>query len=376
MTTFDFITTPEFRASLESDLAEMQRSLASQSWKATQILAGSIVEALLVDYLSTLERASIGGKDPLKLELAEAITICTSQGIILQRTADLCSVIRSYRNLIHPGRLVRLNETPPTEESANIAASVVKLIIQDVAIARKGKFGFTAEQITAKLENDHNSTVLLPHFLKDVHESELERLLMGVLADKYFSLLPLLDSPFEEVRESCARLTQGFRIALRSSNRALKQKVASRFIHFLRTDTGTHVDQYAEAFFRCHDIELLSEKDRPVVVDFYLSKLPSVHDSTTSVDFGPLVSFLAGDQVIRWLDPYVRALLSASISDDQKSSIRLSLLEAQTFVNPAAGDLIDKRLDGWIKHLKANQPDNSSMLQGLKTELASERLPF
>ena len=49
---FDFITTKPFRESLEADYAEMGRSAESKNWKAVQVLAGSIVECLLIDYLA------------------------------------------------------------------------------------------------------------------------------------------------------------------------------------------------------------------------------------------------------------------------------------------------------------------------------------
>jgi len=126
-TAFDFITVREFRESLERDYAEMRACFAAQAWKSVQVVAGSIIESLLVDYLSSTTAVGRPQKDPLRLDLAEAITLCRTEKAISDRTADLCSVIRSYRNLIHPGRAIRLAEPQPSEKSAQIAVSVVDL---------------------------------------------------------------------------------------------------------------------------------------------------------------------------------------------------------------------------------------------------------
>src|SRR5438034_1233810 len=110
MATFDYITSKDFRESLESDYGEMRRCFEASSWKSTQVLAGSIVEALLADYLCSTTNANRPAKDPLKLDLGEAIAICLTENVLIQRTADLCSAVKSYRNLIHPGRMIRLGE--------------------------------------------------------------------------------------------------------------------------------------------------------------------------------------------------------------------------------------------------------------------------
>lgn len=49
--TFDFITETEFRQGLQEDYAELLKCEGVSAWKAVHVLAGSIVEAVLVDYL-------------------------------------------------------------------------------------------------------------------------------------------------------------------------------------------------------------------------------------------------------------------------------------------------------------------------------------
>jgi hypothetical protein len=74
ITQFDFVGDEQFRNSLISDYKEILRSLHSGAWKAVHILAGSVVEAILVSYLESIDyQKDHPGKDPLKMELAEVI---------------------------------------------------------------------------------------------------------------------------------------------------------------------------------------------------------------------------------------------------------------------------------------------------------------
>jgi hypothetical protein len=159
---FSFITDEGFHQSLNYDYRELVGCSEASAWKAVQVLAGSIVEALLVEYL-VVSGIKPNGKDPLTIDLSEAVKAC-QDGVLQKSTASLCDVVRDYRNLIHPGRLIRTNQEIG-EEKARIAASLVGLITKEVAEKRKLTYGFTAEQLLRKLQNDEHSLVLLPELL-------------------------------------------------------------------------------------------------------------------------------------------------------------------------------------------------------------------
>lgn len=69
MPSFDYITAKEFRQSLEADHVEMCRCAEVRAWKGVQVLAGSIVESLLIDYVASTTHPTRPIKDPLKLIL-------------------------------------------------------------------------------------------------------------------------------------------------------------------------------------------------------------------------------------------------------------------------------------------------------------------
>jgi len=99
------------------------------------VLAGSIIEAILIDYLIASGYRSTSSPELLKMGLAEAITACRSEKVLSERTEHLSHVIRSYRNLIHPGRSVRLGETA-TENGAKIVQALVEIIVEEIAASR------------------------------------------------------------------------------------------------------------------------------------------------------------------------------------------------------------------------------------------------
>jgi len=91
MAKFNFIIIPELRQCLESDYKELQACLKAEAWKAVHVLAGSIVEAVLIDALSGT------GVDQSKLdsmELASLIGLAKDEGILADEAADLSTVIR------------------------------------------------------------------------------------------------------------------------------------------------------------------------------------------------------------------------------------------------------------------------------------------
>jgi hypothetical protein len=69
MISFDFITHDDFRRSLESDWVELESCYGSKAWKSVHVLAGSIIEALLIDCLSSSTGCTVSQPELLKKEL-------------------------------------------------------------------------------------------------------------------------------------------------------------------------------------------------------------------------------------------------------------------------------------------------------------------
>ena len=271
MPQFDFIADPAFRAGLETDIEELQASMASGSYKAVHVLAGSVIEAVLVDYLVDVQYKHPKKKDLLRLELGEAIDACRLLGAITERSADLCSVVRDYRNLIHPGRVVRLQENAD-KQTAVVSANLVDIVVREVAALREKKFGYTAEQLLTKIERDPFATSILSDLLKQTPDDEVRRLILKVIPARFAELDRILNGSRGEWEQELAQLERGYRGALAAASEEIKRAAALEFVRVLREEGQPEIRMYKTALFRAADLTHLPDLERGVAKSHLLDE--------------------------------------------------------------------------------------------------------
>lgn len=140
-----FITEAELRENLRLDLSASNQALANNEWKAATVLAGSVVEALLLWKLATYEKVElepalnrlkekdkrfekINIKDLEREGLSLYISLSEEIGAISQNSSKQARLSSDYRNLIHPGRSVRLKESCTRATALTAVAAVERLI--------------------------------------------------------------------------------------------------------------------------------------------------------------------------------------------------------------------------------------------------------
>jgi hypothetical protein len=123
---FNFISDSDFRTNLRNDMGYINRALSNGEWKAATVLAGSVIEALLLwalqqrplaDATNAAARLVISKtltKQPEanleRWDLYEYTEVSKFLGIIKAETAKQTTLAREFRNLIHPGRAQRLGQ--------------------------------------------------------------------------------------------------------------------------------------------------------------------------------------------------------------------------------------------------------------------------
>jgi hypothetical protein len=244
---FDFVTDQGFKDCLQADYSEFKNALGAEMHKSALILAGSIVEALLVDYLVFSDYKTREGKDPLRMDLWQAIDACMVDGMLSSRTASLCNVLREYRNVIHPGRMIRLGEKADRTIS-KVAEALLDTVIADTAAKRRETYGYTAEQIVAKVQRDPECRHLLSHLLKDCAEYELERLLLLAIPEQYF--LVKNESEWQGYDDSGTldALSHLYGFSFKSSSDSTKRKVMTRYASIVKEESGNYVQDFEDAF--------------------------------------------------------------------------------------------------------------------------------
>ncbi len=141
-----FITNPDFRNRLRLDIGAIEGALSNSEWKAATVLAGSVVEALLLWALQqenstnvSVAVASQGLKASSNLEewnLFQYIEVAAELKIITADTATQCRLGKDFRNLIHPGRAQRLGQAC-NRGTALSAVAAVEHVVNDLNLLGK-----------------------------------------------------------------------------------------------------------------------------------------------------------------------------------------------------------------------------------------------
>lgn len=372
--TFDFITDDQFRASLQSDHREIVRAAEIGAWKAIHVLAGSIIEALLVEYL-VVSKMKPKGKDPLTITLSEAIKACEEAKVLSPRTSSLCDVIKDYRNLIHPGRLIRLQDKYG-ESSAQIVLALVEIITTEVAQKRKENYGLTAEQIVRKISIDERSLSLVPHLLTETKEYERRRLVERVIPEACFAE----SADWLKNETTLNTLKSCYRLALSSLPQSDQNKAAERFVQLVREESSEKITAYADTFFSCGDIQYLSANDRALVKNYIFARLDGrkiggefpADFLVMLVGIGP---YLEDEDINKFTNICIRFVLSG-VDESQKGFSALLTGEYQALKTPELQNKVENHINAWLKYAKERNysPERIERLKYLAVECSD--IPF
>lgn len=363
MIEFDFISDDRFRESLAADYAEYRSCVSGEAWKAALVLVGAIVEAILVDHLIAAKYQQRTKTDPLRMQLGDLITACQSERILSSKTAALSTVIQGYRNLIHPGRSVRVGENP-SKSAAIVAGELLQMIVEEISANRRARYGYTADQIVKKLERDESAMSIHKHLLKEVSEPELERLLLKVIPKRYLEL----DSAAGEFEpqpdwESQARLSTCFRSAFDIAPEETKRKVTTHFLTVLKEEDQHTVYTYETAFFTAYDLKYVSSAEAKLVKDHLLSRAKQGISNELLRAVDGIAPFLEAADVSGLVDALVRTSLKAGnpLKDACRSSIHGLWLDLPKGDGDHGLDrLLLKRLDTWITFFEEQENHDSA----------------
>jgi hypothetical protein len=179
MTILRFISDEELRNAVERDKKELDSCVENKLSKSTLVLAGSIIEAILVDCFLAFPHPDVTPEQLLTTNLAQLIDWAEQDGWLTQRTRELSTIIKNYRNIIHPGREYRLKEKVDSN-SALVAAKLVDIIIQEISENYAKKLGYTAEQAIHKVGIDPTCMSIFPHMIDKMVKVERIKLFKAI----------------------------------------------------------------------------------------------------------------------------------------------------------------------------------------------------
>lgn len=261
MTDLRFITDEQLRNMIERDKKELDRCLEHQLCKSTLLLAGSIIEAILVDFFLAFPRSTSTPKQVLVANLATLIEWAHQDNLITSRTKELSTVIRNYRNLIHPGREYRLEEKVDIH-TATVAASLVEIITQEIAENYAKRLGYTAEQTINKVRLDPSCASIFPHVIDTM--APVERI-------KLFRSIPGMHQTGEDVDAVVESFIKLHALLKDSIPQEIVITEAAQVYEYIRNRSRIETIFYLRFF--ANNLDTLENDQREAVITYLLSML-------------------------------------------------------------------------------------------------------
>lgn len=174
---------------IERDKEDMDKCLTSNLHKSVLLLAGSIIEAILVDYFLAFTPSGFTDEQILQVNLSKLIDLAEQENLISTRTKEISTVVRNYRNLIHPGKEYRINERVDSH-SANVAAHLVEIIVEEINETYSKKLGYKAEAAIKKIIIDPSCSSIFKHMVEQmstIEKVKLFRLIPKICLEKNIS---------------------------------------------------------------------------------------------------------------------------------------------------------------------------------------------
>ena len=134
---FSFMHDKQLRSIVERDYPELLVAFTASCKKSSLVLAGSIIESILLDLalhdITAAKKTSVAPKnpDPLRWSLDELINVAVELKPTLSPVHTMSHGVRQYRNLVHPAAELRGSLKVEIEE-AKVAITLVSILHREL----------------------------------------------------------------------------------------------------------------------------------------------------------------------------------------------------------------------------------------------------
>ena len=263
---FEFINDSKFKKMLVRDKKELDKCYQNELYKSTIVLSGSIIEALLVDFLIMYENREENIEKLYKKTLYDLIEIAKENNLISEKTEKLSHVVRNYRNLIHSGREYRLKEKVD-EEHANVAYNLLGIIITELSEKYEKNYKESCEDVLQKIDKDRYSIAIMEDIIENLLPNEKVEIFKSI--PSYFYSLDYDPLEFGEIYNNTRERYKIFYNNLADYvDKNIKREEAEKLLSIVRNEDFTEVEKYA--YFYIDFIKLLSDKEVKQIIKYFL----------------------------------------------------------------------------------------------------------
>lgn len=311
MNKFNFISDNSYKKILIRDYNEIELAIKNNAIKSAAVISGSIVEALLTDFLKDNGLTTVkvtdnenkpifkkDGQTQASKKISEAglnnlINECYNTKYISLKTYHLMHYLRDYRNYIHPDKEIRAEISFP-DTSAEIFLTIVDLVLYEISEKSSEKFGQTSEQLLNYIIINNDSNVLFHHLIEKSRSYEhIEDLLLKRIPQKIYSMKEQINNlhivindnyadqddynNIEALNNSTERLQYCYNLALKKIENKSIKKLALEYLRVITFENSEYKSIYANIIVLKYTNEL-SLKDKNHILDFYNYNLITVNN--------------------------------------------------------------------------------------------------
>jgi len=370
------------RRLLRSDLTELESAREQGLHKASVILAGGVIEAVLIDYLDGIGFEGLPkGTEPAKMTLGNLIIACGSEGALSAQTVSMCHVVKEYRNLVHPGRTARYGDSA-NEDEASLALTLVEHVFANVEARALKRPEWAAEalyDLAVTKESLEWQAHNVPRKVRALATTEAQRLLPEVIPDRLSE--PVRPKHCETLEVRVAMVSSLVDHLLPKVSTAAKAELARRLLDKIGEleDQGRNPDLgefnlWITAIFRPSLLEAMDQSERDELLAYIFEEV----EMTRQVQWG--VPNLVG--IGAYLSPSSAPGLVAALTDrigvdDSSPSLERTLADEMLLLPGDSVEAAREALDAAVDR-NTEWPQVAARLGDLRYEiwpLQDEEIP-
>ena len=347
---FSKVKDSQLRAVLTADYAELQIAVGNRLNKAILVLAGGIVEAVLIDYLLAIGyQRPPKGTDPRSMLFGDLITACEEEGALTRETAALCGLLKEYRNLIHPGRSARMQELADSSR-AEIAEKLVDRVVRDVATRASRRPEWAAEMVLEFTRNlgRYEDDPAVDRKVRALSEDEVVRLIVDLLPDRFKDEIgEIWGDEDEDWDEFIWPFRACFESALKLAPTPAWAAAGRRLLREL-DESGDLAEAWLATFFQADLLAALDAREREDMFAYLEQEPVTPVGVPWVIRWRGLAAYLSSSQAPQLVEALFGPPLAAGSGD---VPMRSEYVAAQlSELSPESSTAAQAALDGMVQH--------------------------
>ncbi len=342
--TFSLVRNREIRQILISDFRDLQGCLEDGLWKPAVVLAGSIIEAVLFDFLVS---EGVAAEDIEGVTLGGLISRAKAKSVIDEKTEKISSAIKDYRNLIHPGRSLA-DGVSANQATAEIANALLSLVLDDISKIRMASPTTTAADILGAILSDPSKIHFVKHLIAPLSADENRILLLELIPEALINEYSTSDVELDNTRVTL--LKRLFHVVYSNAPSEVQVAAAGRYVKVLRDEPEAIVSVHTNYLFTVEFLGLLAGEQRDIVKEHMKGRLFASQMAVEDLpDYESISYYFDESEIFDILQIFFQRVGSVKSESDALQYANWIVYEFETYCSDSQKSKVSELAKGWEK---------------------------